>query len=83
MDDLQRRYNISACPHAENKTGLAKHMYVREHPRLVNEIPRGSKRYKKIKKSRSASERANSTLKENINIIANPRVLNRHRVSLP
>jgi hypothetical protein len=82
MDDLQRRYNISACPHAENKTGFAKHMYVKEHPRLVNEIPRGSKRYKEIKKSRSASERANSTLKENINIIAKPRVLNRHRADI-
>jgi len=47
-------------------------MYVKEHPRLVNEIPRGSKRYKTIKKIRSASERANSTMKEDQKIIDKP-----------
>jgi hypothetical protein len=82
LDDLQSRYDVSACPHAENKTGFAKHMYVKEHPRLVNEIPRGSKRYKEIKKSRSASERANSTLKGNIKILDKPRVLNGHRANI-
>ena len=57
-------------------------MYVKEHPRLVNEIPRGSKRYKEIKKSRSASERSNSTLKENIKILDKPRVLNKPRADI-
>ena len=57
-------------------------MYVKEHPRLVNEIPRGSKRYKQIKKMRSASERANSTLKEDIKILDRPRVMNLGRANI-
>jgi hypothetical protein len=81
MQNLQRRFNISACPHIDNKTGFAKHMYIKEHPRLVNEIPRGSKRYKEIKKIRSASERSNSTLKEDIKILDKPRVLKASRAN--
>jgi hypothetical protein len=56
-------------------------MYIKQHPRLVNEIPRGSKRYKEIKKIRSASERSNSTLKEDIKILDKPRVLNASRAN--
>jgi hypothetical protein len=82
LHDLQTRFDISSCPHIENKTGFAKHMYVKEHPRLVNEIPRGSKRYKEIKKIRSASERSNSTLKEDIKILDKPRVLNAERAGI-
>ena len=82
LDDLQSRFDISCCPHIENRTGFAKHMYVKDHPRLVNEIPRGSKRYKEIKKIRSASERANSTLKEDIKILDKPRVLNATRANI-
>ena len=57
-------------------------MYVKEYPRLINEIPRGSKRYNLIKKIRSAflrgvgpfpcgpeAERANSTMKEDLKIL--------------
>ena len=82
LHDLQARFDISSCPHIENKTGFAKHMYVKEHPRLVNEIPRGSKRYKEIKKIRSASERSNSTLKEDIKILDKPRVMNSSRANI-
>jgi hypothetical protein len=82
LDDLHTRFDIAACPHIENKTGFSKHMYLKEHPRLVNEIPRGSKRYKDIKKIRSASERANSTLKDNIKILDKPRVLNSTRANI-
>ena len=81
LHDLQQRFDISGCPHIENETGFAKHMYVKQHPRLVNEIPRGSKRYKEIKKIRSASERSNSTLKEDIKILDKPRVLNASRAN--
>ena len=49
---------------------------------MVNEIPRGSKRYKAIKKIRSASERSNSTLKEDQRVLDKPRVLNRHRANI-
>jgi len=82
LEDLQARYDIVQCPHVHNKTGFTKHMYVKEHPRLVNEIPRGSKRYKSIKKIRSASERSNSTLKEDIKILHKPRVLNHIRANI-
>jgi len=82
LDDLQTRFDISGCPHIEKRTGFAKHMYVKDHPRLVNEIPRGSKRYKEIKKFRSASERANSTLKDDIKILDKPRVLNATRADI-
>jgi len=57
-------------------------MYVKEHPRLINEIPRGSKRYNLIKKIRSASERANSTMKEDLKILEKPRVLNISRSNI-
>jgi hypothetical protein len=65
---LRDKYDIAMCPHIENRTGFTTHMYVKEHPRLINEIPRGSKRYQLIKKIRSASERANSTMKEDLKI---------------
>ena len=80
--DLQNRCDIAICPYRQNQTGFAKHMYVKEHPRLVNEIPRGSKRYQNIKKIRSASERSNSTLKEDLKIIDKPRVLNISRADI-
>ena len=70
------------CPHIRNRNGFSKHMYVKEHPRLVNEIPRGSKRYKTIKKIRSASERANSTMKEDQRVLDKPRVMNRPRADV-
>jgi len=46
-------------------------MSIEEHPRLVNEIPRGSKRYYELNKLRSASGRANATLKEDLNSLNN------------
>jgi len=51
-------------------------MYVEERPRLINEIPRGSKRYNTFKKMQPASERSNSTMKEDLKILDKPRVLN-------
>jgi len=72
MENLNVHHNIAMCPHIKNQTGFSKHMYVKEHPRLINEIPRGSKRYKTIKKIRSASERANSTMKEDQKILDKP-----------
>ena len=57
-------------------------MSIKEHPRLINEIPRGSKRYNLIKKIRSASERANSTMKEDLKILEKPRVINAQRANI-
>jgi hypothetical protein len=82
MENLNAKHDIATCPHIDNKTGFAKHMYVKEHPRLVNEIPRGSKRYNQIKKIRSASERSNSTIKEDKKIIDKPRVFNISRANI-
>jgi hypothetical protein len=82
LKSVQEKYDIAMCPHVENRTGFTKHMYVKEHPRLINEIPRGSKRYNLIKKIRSASERANSTMKEDLKILEKPRVLNAQRADI-
>jgi len=82
MKNLNAHHNIAICPHTRNQTGFTKHMYVKEHPRLVNEIPRGSKRYKTIKKIRSASERANSTIKVDQKILDKPIVMNRPRANV-
>ncbi len=79
LENLQAVYNISQSPHIGNRTGFAKHMSIKEYPRLINEIPRGSGRYNTIKNLRSAAERANSTLKEDIKILEKPRVLNGFR----
>jgi len=79
---LQSQYDIAICPHVRNQTGFTKHMYVKEHPRLVNEIPRGSKRYKTIKKIRSASERSNSTMKEDQKVLDKPKVMNSSRANI-
>jgi len=82
LENLKGRFDIATCPHLQNQTGFVRHMYVKDHPRLINEIPRGSKRYKDIKKLRSASERINSALKEDLKILDRPRVLNRHRSNI-
>ena len=47
---LKNRHDIAICSYLNNQTGFVRHMYVKDHPRLVNEIPRGSVRYKNIKK---------------------------------
>lgn len=82
LKSVQKKYDIAMCSHIKNRTGFTKHMYVKEHPRLINEIPRGSKRYNLIKKIRSASERANSTMKEDIKILEKPRVTNAQRANI-
>ncbi|MBW2342388.1 MAG: hypothetical protein JRF50_19005, partial [Deltaproteobacteria bacterium] len=82
LETLQGRYDISQCPYIQNQTGYTKHMYVKEHPRLVNEIPRGTKRYQSVKKNRSASERSNSTVKVDMNMLVRPKVLNIARANI-
>ena len=79
---IQEKYDIAMCPFGQNRVGFTGHMYVKEHPRLINEIPRGSKRYNEIKKLRSASERSNSTLKDDLGILEKPRVMNAFRANI-
>jgi len=82
MEDLQSRYDIAKCPYIQNETGYTRHMYIKEHPRLINQIPRGSKRYSTLKKMRPASERSNSSMKEDLKILDKPRVLGRPRANI-
>jgi len=63
-------------------TDVPAHMSLEEHPRLGNEIPRGSKRYNELKKIHSASERANATLKEDLDILVKPRTIGLFRSSI-
>jgi hypothetical protein len=82
LKDLHSSYDLATCPHVGKETGYTKHMYVKEHPRLINSIPRGSKHYQELKKNRSASERINSAAKEDIPILRKPRVLNMERAAI-
>jgi hypothetical protein len=81
LEELNSTHNLAICPHISNETGYTKHMYVKEHPRLTNAIPRGTKKYQKLKQHRSASERINSAAKEDTPILRKPRVLNKKRAA--
>jgi hypothetical protein len=62
------------CSHWINYHGFTKHMSINEFPRLINEVIRGTYRHQKIKTLRSASERTNSTAKEDFCILLKPKV---------
>ena len=62
------------CPHWINYHGFTKHMSIKEFPRLITEVIRGTDRNQKLKKLRSASERINSTAKEDFCILAKPKI---------
>jgi len=55
---------LPECKYRKNKQGYSKRMSAKDLPRLILEVPRGSKRYKRIKAIRSSSERMNSYGKE-------------------
>ena len=55
---------LPECEYRENKQGYSKRMSSKELPRLILEVPRGSKRFKRLKPIRSSSERMNSYGKE-------------------
>jgi len=79
---VQDDYDLGSCPYIENRNGYCRHMYIKDHPRLQNQIPRGTKRYNTIKHARSASERANSTIKEDLRILDKPIVYNKKRADI-
>jgi hypothetical protein len=70
--NLDNTYDIKACEHLKKTCGYTAHSFIHEHPRLLNEIPRGTRLYNEIKRCRSASERSNSTVKETLNILEKP-----------
>ena len=82
MGCLQNNYDLAKCPYIQNGAGYTKHLYVKEHPRLINAIPRGSKKYQILKRFRIGSERINSALKEDIAALDEPRVMNGTRAAI-
>ena len=49
-------------------------MSIKDFPRLIIEVLRGTDRYHKLKALRSASERTNSSTKEDFCILSNPKI---------
>ena len=80
--NLNKDYDIRSCEHLNKTCGYTTHSLIEEHPRLLNEIPRGTKRYNTIKRCRSASERSNSTIKETLNILEKPIVYKKVRADI-
>jgi len=62
------------CPHWINYHGFTKHMSIKQFPRLITEVLRGTERNQKIKALRSAAERTNSTAKEDFSILTKPKI---------
>jgi len=57
-----------------NYHGFTKHMSVRQLPRIITGVIRGTYRYQKLKALRPASERTNSTAKDDLCILSKPKV---------
>jgi len=72
---LQQTFDIASCPHIKQTCGFSRHMSINHHPRYCLEIPRGTERYQKIKALRSASERTNSSLKQDLCLLNHPKVI--------
>jgi hypothetical protein len=62
------------CPYWINYHGFPKHLSIKQFPRLITEVIRGTYRYQKLKTIRSASERTNSSAKFDFCILAKPKV---------
>ena len=73
QEDKLKEYSQS-CPFFINYHGFIKHMPIKQHPRLITEIIRGTPRYQTLRSLRPASERLNSTAKEDLEILNKPKV---------
>ena len=62
------------CHYWINYHGFTKHMSVRQFPRLINEVIRGTDRYHKLKALRSAAERTNASAKNDFCILSKPKI---------
>ena len=58
-----------SCPHWINYHGFTRHMSIRQFPRLITEVIRGTERHQKLKALRSAAERTNSSAKDDFCIL--------------
>jgi hypothetical protein len=72
--DLKIVQYAENCPYWINYHGFTRHMSVRQFPRLITEVIRGTFRHQKLKKFRSASERTNSSAKEDFCILSKPKI---------
>jgi len=81
QDNNLREYSQS-CPFFINYHGFIKHMSIKQHPRLITEIIRGTPRYRRLRSLRPASERVNSTAKEDLEILNKPRVRGLKRAAI-
>jgi len=70
------------CPFWINYHGFTKHVSISKLPRLITEVIRGTYRYQKLKALRPASERMNSTAKEDFCILARPKIRGIHRAGI-
>ena len=61
------------CHYWINYHGFTRHMSVKQFPRLITEVIRGTQRHHKLKTLRSASERTNSSAKDDFCILAKPK----------
>jgi hypothetical protein len=62
------------CLYWINYHGFTKHMSIKQFPRLITEVIRGTERHHKLKALRSASERTNASAKDDFCILAKPKV---------
>ena len=62
------------CPHWINNHGFSMHMPRAKFPRLITEVIRGTDRHRKLKVLRSASERTNSSAKDDFCILTKPKI---------
>ena len=66
---LNDHYDLASCRYIDNKYGYSEHSYIDDHPRLLTEVLRGTKRYNDVKKMRTAAERVNSVIKEDLGML--------------
>lgn len=71
-----------SCPFFINYHGFIKHMSIKQYPRLITEIIRGTPRYQTLRSLRPASERFNSTAKEDLDILNKPRLRGLKRAAI-
>ena len=69
-----KKEKAEPCEYQKNTCGYTKAMSIKEHPRLISEIPRGTDRYKEIKAKRSSSERVNGYAKD-YSVLRKPRCI--------
>jgi hypothetical protein len=57
-------------------------MAIKQHPRLITEVIRGTPRYQKLRTLRPASERINIAAKEDLDILLKPKVRGLKRAAI-